>query len=122
MDYMEIGSINNCSFTAIDTKLAICKELPQFYNSLLSAWTLFIRVFDLKSRDDILNAPLFGNNEIRFHRKPLLFQAFIKSGLHKISHIWNVETKMFITETQLLSKLLDIGMDNFAPIYTRVLH
>ena len=59
-----------------------------------------------KCKAQILSQPFFGNRNIQFERKPLFITSFSKSGITKISHIWDCNTKTFIRNEELVRKLV----------------
>jgi hypothetical protein len=54
-----------------------------------------------------LHVRLFGNCNITFQNKPLIFSSFLRSNIKTIQDIWNENSKQFIDCDLLYSKLID---------------
>jgi hypothetical protein len=54
---------------------------------------------------DVLHQTIFGNARLLFNRKPLFFKSFSKSGLKRISDIWDYQNKTFLDNITIYNKL-----------------
>jgi hypothetical protein len=61
----------------------------KLFNNLI--WFLL-----LVSKTDILHVRLFGNYNITFQNKPLIFSSFLRSNIKTIQDIWDENSKQFI--------------------------
>jgi hypothetical protein len=61
----------------------------------------------VETKTDILHVRLFGNCNITFQNKPLIFSSFLKSNIKIIQDIWDENSKQFIDCDLLYSKLID---------------
>ena len=79
-----------------------------FYQKSIQAWTTFLHyVQRVETKTDILHVRLFGNCNITFQNKPLIFSSFLKSNIKIIEDIWDENSKQFIDCDLLYSKLID---------------
>jgi hypothetical protein len=58
---------------------------------------------------EVLDKPLYGNSNIVFNGKPIFFQNFAQSGLHKdkVHDIWDCETNNFKDSNLIFNSLID---------------
>jgi hypothetical protein len=61
----------------------------------------------VKTRKDILYIILFGNCNITFKNKPLIFSSGLKSNIETVQDIWDENSQQFIDCDLLYSKLID---------------
>jgi hypothetical protein len=61
----------------------------------------------VETKSDILHIRLFGNCNITFQNKPLIFSSFLRSNIKTIKDIWDENSKQFIDCDLLYSKLID---------------
>jgi hypothetical protein len=54
-----------------------------------------------------LHVRLFGNCNITFQNKPLIFSSFLRSNIKTIQDIWDENSKQFIDCNLLYSQLID---------------
>ena len=81
---------------------------PLFYQKSIQAWTKFLQcVQKLETKTDILHVRLFGNCNITFQNKPLIFSSFLRSNIKTIQDIWDENSKQFIDCDLLYSQLID---------------
>ena len=79
-----------------------------FYQKSIHAWTKFVQcVQKVETKTDILHVRLFGNCNITFQNKPLIFSSFLRSNIKTIQDIWDENSKQFIDCDLLYSKLID---------------
>ena len=83
------------------------RKIPEFYRSAIKTWSDFIkerRIYDAK---DILEENLFNNEHILHRNKPIHFKRWIESGVTKVKHIWNTETKAWKLSETIRDSLRD---------------
>ena len=61
----------------------------------------------METKTDILHVRLFGNCNITFQNKPLIFSSFLRSNIKTIQDIWDENSKQFIDCDLLYSQLID---------------
>ena len=67
-----------------------------FYQKSIQAWTTFLQyVQKVETKTDILHVRIFGNCNITFQNKPLIFSSFLKSNIKIIQDIWDENSKQF---------------------------
>ena len=72
-------------------------KYPLFYQKSIQAWTIFFQcVQKVETRTDILHVRLFGNCNITWQIKPLIFSSFLESNIKTIQDIWDENSKQFI--------------------------
>ena len=83
------------------------KQIPQFYKKALETWVKFKENRIIRKKDDIMNESIFANNFIKSvnGRKSLVFYNWLRSGICKISDVWDGNKNKWITEKSLLQKL-----------------
>ena len=81
------------------------QNLPTYYQNLLRAWSNFKSIDQPVTKLEILEQPLFGNNNIKYNDKPLFLQSFSKSQIQHIKDIWDDELKAFRSENFIFNKL-----------------
>ena len=81
---------------------------PLFYQKSIQAWTKFLQCAQkVETKTDILHVRLFGNCNITFQNKPLIFSSFLRSNIKTIQDIWDENSKQFIDCDLLYSQLID---------------
>ena len=60
----------------------------------------------METRTDILHVRLFGNSNITFQNKPLIFSSFLKINIKTNQDKWDENSKQFIDCDILYSKLI----------------
>jgi hypothetical protein len=50
----------------------------------------------VETKTDILHVRLFGNCNITFQNKPVIFSSFLRSNIKTIKDIWDANSKQFI--------------------------
>jgi hypothetical protein len=61
----------------------------------------------VETKTDILHVRLFGNCNITFQNKPLIFSSFLRSNIKTFQDIWDENSKQFIDCDLLYSQLID---------------
>ena len=67
-----------------------------FYQKSIQAWTQLLQcVQNLYNvyKTDILHVRLFGNCNITFQNKPVIFSSFLRSNIKTIQDIWDENSK-----------------------------
>ena len=77
-----------------------CKQVPPFYKTITNDWVKFRQKMLLNS--DIL---LFGNNDLKFRKYPMFYESFTKSGIYKLTDIFNPQEQTFLPDKDILNKL-----------------
>ena len=101
--YLQNNFLASCSDL---NGLNINNKIPKFYYNNLKAWANMKSKIAPEGISQISSQPLFGNKNIQLNRKPLFLPSFSKSGIKKISDLWDWERKQFINNQQLLRKLV----------------
>jgi hypothetical protein len=70
----------------------------------------------VETKTDILHVRIFGNCNITFQNKPLIFSSFLKSNIKIIQDIWDENSKQFIDCDLLYSKLIDRRNSKYSKI------
>ena len=110
---MEIFLANCSNLNGLNTQ-----NLPLYYQNIIRAWSNFKSIYKPVTKFEILDQPLFGNDNIRFNDKPLFLQSFSKSQIKYIKDIWNDELKAFHSENFIFDKLQD--KRNWISEWTRI--
>jgi len=82
-------------------------RIPKFYLNALQSFSEFRTKFTPNSLQDILDTPLFCNENIKFRGKSLFFKSFLLSGLRTIRDIWDEEILNFKDSIQIYNSLFD---------------
>jgi hypothetical protein len=82
-------------------------RIPKFYLNALQSFSKFRTKFTPNSLQDILDTPLFCNENIKFCAKSLFFKSFLLSGLRTIRDIWDEEILNFKDSIQIYNSLFD---------------
>ena len=82
-------------------------RIPKFYLNALQSFSEFGTKFTPNSLQDILDTPLFCNENIKFCGKSLFFKSFLLSGLRTIRDIWDEEILNFKDNIQIYNSLFD---------------
>jgi hypothetical protein len=70
-------------------------SLPSHYQKAIKSWNFLLKSFPVDTQMDVLRQTIFGNARLLFNKKPLFFKTFSKSGLKRISDIWDYQNKRF---------------------------
>jgi hypothetical protein len=79
--------------------------IPKFYLNALQSFSEFRTKFTPNSLQNILDTPLFCNENIKFPGKSLFFKSFLLSGLRTIRDIWDEEILNFKDSIQIYDSL-----------------
>jgi len=89
----------------------LCKcsniKVLKFYLNALQSFSEFCTKFTPNSLQDILDTPLFCNENIKFRGKSLFFKSFVLSRLRTIRYIWDEEILNFKDSIQIYNSLFD---------------
>jgi hypothetical protein len=58
-----------------------------YYQDAIQAWNNLLGLFSTESKNDILDKDIFGNSDIKYNRKPLFCQSFLRNNIFKINDI-----------------------------------
>ena len=66
-------------------------KIPEFYHSCLQAWSEMLKNYNqnIHRIEEVLQQHLFGNDHIKFHKQPIQFHHWNKSGFSTVADIWN---------------------------------
>ena len=76
-------------------KMLKLDRIPEFYLNALQSFSEFRIKFTQNSSQDILDTPLFCNDNIKFRGKSLFFKSFLLNVLRTIRDIWDEEILNF---------------------------
>lgn len=71
------------------TKVWMTEGLPEFYREIFSAWGKFLTKieYDPQGRENILNQPLFLNNNILKEEKEIYFKKWMEVGITRVRDV-----------------------------------
>ncbi len=80
-------------------------QLPEFYKTCLNAWSQLLRKNNIEGVGGILDQNLFGNHMVAIKNKPLYLKHWSSSKICKIKDIWNKETHVWKSGTEIYTQL-----------------
>lgn len=89
------------------TKAWMTENLPEFYREILGAWGNFLKQVEYSphGRENILNQPLFLNNNILSQGKVLYYKKWIEVGILKVRDILYEFKEGFLTEQYVIDTM-----------------
>lgn len=96
------------------TKIWMTVGLPEFYREMFSAWGKFLAniEYDPHGRENILNQPLFLNNNILKQEKEIFFKKWIEMGITRLRDIL-YEFKEGFLPTQYIADTMDMAKEEY---------
>jgi hypothetical protein len=80
-------------------------KVSNYYKRLLDSWSFFLASQTLNVKEDILDQNIFGNARFSYNGNALLFSSFSLSGMQKIEDIWDDNTHLFKSSTEIFNSL-----------------
>lgn len=81
--------------------------IPLYYKNSLKAFSELRLALVASNKTGILKERLFGNDNIKINRKPLLFPSFSKSNIKTINDIYDINKKQFKDTQYIYNSLKD---------------
>ena len=82
-------------------------KISNYYKRLLNSWFFFLASQTLYAKEDILDQNIFGNAKFSYDGNALFFSSFSLSGMQKFEDIWNDNTNLFKSSTEIFNSLYD---------------
>jgi hypothetical protein len=96
------------------------RKISKYYLNLLYCRSAFLSLNKINTRENIVEQHIFGNSKIIYtcKRKAQFLSNFSKSGFITVKDIWDVNSKIFLNNTEIFNTLRD--KRNWIAEYSRI--